>query len=849
MKRPSLCFQIFLILAAQLFFSAVHAQQVFKTTSKSVIGYLEYLPQGYNSNDNKYPIVIFLHGKGEKGPDGKSVSTLKTGVDKLTKLGPPYHVKNGKQFPFILISPQLKKSYSDWPSSYVMEVIDHVKKYLRIDESRIYLTGLSLGGGAAWVTAQDYPGVFAAVAPVCGSWNIVKKACGFAENKTGVWAFHGDKDTTIPLSRTLNMITAINNCSPRPDPKAKVTVYPGMKHDVWNKAYAPDHSVHSQNVYEWMLTFRKSGGSTTKPASPAAPEISAGVDQEIKLPTTSLKIVATVEGETESYGWSQVGGNKASLSGSSSRTATISGLKEGAYKFRFSAKYYDKDKKLKEKYDEVLVTVKTSGNSKPVVSAGSDKSLTLPDNHVVLQGKATDQDKDPLRYQWKQREGGGVKMSGAQTANLDIDDLKAGNYRFRLTVKDNHGGESYDEVTITVNAGSNAKPTVSAGSDKQLTLPENRVVLSGKASDADKDQLTYYWKQQQGGGVTMKGASTPNLDVSKLKEGTYRFRLTVKDRKGGEAYDEATIIVKAASGNKAPVANAGSDKNLTLPSNRVVLQGNGSDANKDPLTYFWKQQQGGGVTMKGAHTATLDVSDLKAGTYRFRLTVKDNHGAQHYDEATIVVQAASNYAPVASAGSDKKVTLPDKRVILWGSGSDRDKDPLTYFWKQQEGAGVIMKGAHTSRLDVDGLKAGNYRFRLTVKDNHGHSHYDEVNIIVSKSGSTASAAGREVNDASTNARSVESEGNVMNTEVAVSETKEVETVSLSASNIPELSNPDESEWSRYNVLVYNDRGERLYSGQWNRDAYGEVMTNRGLYVYVVQQGQQRIKSGKIFVTQ
>jgi hypothetical protein len=499
-----------------------------------------------------------------------------------------------------------------------------------------------------------------------------------------------------------------------------------------------------------MLTFRKSGNNTNKPVSPEAPEINAGPDHEVKLPASSLKIVASVEGESESYGWTQVGGNKVNLSGSTSRTANISGLKEGVYKFRFTVKYLDEDKERKEKYDDVLVTVKASGNHAPVVSAGSDKTLTLPEDHVLLQGKATDQDKDPLRYQWKQKAGGGVTMNGAQTANLDIANLKAGSYRFRLTVKDNHGGEVYDEVTITVKSGSNGKPTVNAGSDKQLTLPDNHVVLQGKASDPDKDQLTY----------------------------------------------------------------------------------------------FWKQQQGGGVTMKGAHTATLDVSDLKEGTYRFRLTVKDSRGAQQYDEATIVVKASSNHAPVASAGSDKKVTLPDDRVILWGSGSDRDGDPLTYYWKQQQGAGVIMKGAHTSRLDVDGLKEGTYRFRLTVKDNHGHSHYDEATINVKKTSSTARVTNVETTTSSSEAEAATASAS---DPVEAVDYQTLRNTSQYPSAPPALTSPEESDWSPYTVVIYNDRGERLYSGKWNTEVYQEVITEQGLYVYAVHSGQQRIKTGKIFL--
>src|SRR4051812_15661954 len=99
-----------------LTFSTLYAQQVFKTTSTSVIGYLEYLPQDYNTNSNKYPVMIFLHGLGERGANSTDPAVLETTIQSVAKLGPPMYVKNGTQFPFILISPQLKNNYGDWPS-------------------------------------------------------------------------------------------------------------------------------------------------------------------------------------------------------------------------------------------------------------------------------------------------------------------------------------------------------------------------------------------------------------------------------------------------------------------------------------------------------------------------------------------------------------------------------------------------------------------------------------------------------------------------------------------------------------------------------------------------------------
>ena len=106
------------------------AQQTAKITSSN-IGYLEYLPQGYSSNSNLYPLVISLHGIKEKGTTSTDPATLKSSVQRVANVGLPKYVKYGAQYDFILVSPQLKTSYGNWPASYVMDVINHVKKTLR----------------------------------------------------------------------------------------------------------------------------------------------------------------------------------------------------------------------------------------------------------------------------------------------------------------------------------------------------------------------------------------------------------------------------------------------------------------------------------------------------------------------------------------------------------------------------------------------------------------------------------------------------------------------------------------------------------------------------------------------
>lgn len=425
---------------ATLMFTNVQAQQTAKMTSSGV-GYLEYLPEGYNSNSNKYPVVISLHGIKEKG------NTL-TDVSRVANVGLPKYVKYGQQYPFILISPQLKTSMGGWTGDYVMQVVNYVKTKLRIDPSRIYLTGLSLGGYGVWKTIAAYPEVFAAIAPVCSGGNALSSACKIAAEDVPVWAFHGDADAVVSYQVSVKMVNAINACTPKPNPLAKITIYPGASHIIWDKAYK------QTTVLDWMLTFRK--GTTSPTPAP--------------------------------------------------------------------------------------------GNDVPVVSAGGDKSLTLPTNAVTVQGTASDADGSIVSYTWTKTSGGTASLSGTTSSKLSASNLASGTYSFRLTVKDNDGASKYDEMKVTVASSSTNKlPVVSAGTDHTITFPTKAITLVGTASDPDGTISTYQWTQVSGTTAPMKNTTTRKLWAYDLKAGTYVFRLTVKDNDGGTKYDDTKLVVQSST--------------------------------------------------------------------------------------------------------------------------------------------------------------------------------------------------------------------------------------------------------------------------------------------------------------
>lgn len=617
------------------FFSTSQAQQTAKITS-SGIGYLEYLPQDYNKNSNDYPIVIFLHGIGERGTTSTDPTTLKNSVQKVANVGLAKYVKYGQQYPFILISPQLKSSYGTWPASYVMDVLNHVKKYLRINEKRIYITGLSLGGFGTWTTLAAYPDVFAAAVPICSGGNALSKACAIASENIPLWAFHGTSDNIVSYTVTTKMIDAVNACTPKPDPLAKTTLFSGLGHIIWDKVYKETNAVN------WMISF--TNGSTSGGTTNNAPLVDAGSDKSLTLPTNEVYIQGTAsdaDGSIASYAWTKVSGGAASLSGTTASKLRAYNLVEGSYVFRLTAK----DDKGASKYDDVKVTVaaQSTTNIAPIANAGPDK--TTSSTSITLAGSGTDKDGKIVSYKWEKYSGGAVTLTNANSASVTVSGMKDGKYFLRLTVTDDKGATDYDNMQVVVSGSStsgggstaNTVPIANAGSDR--TTSSSSITLNGSGTDKDGTIASYKWTQYGGAAATLSNANTANVTISGLKSGKYYFRLTVTDNDGATDYDNVLVVVGTTSSasNIAPVSNAGPDKRITDALASIKLYGSGYDKDGSIVSYKWTQYGGPDLTLRNTTSPTVTVSDLDEGKYYFKLTVKDDDGAVDHDNVLLVV--------------------------------------------------------------------------------------------------------------------------------------------------------------------------------------------------------------------
>jgi len=221
------------------------AQRFQQTVTKEVAAdYLLFLPQDYQAKPaDKWPLLLFLHGAGERGAD----------VWKTDFHGPSKYILEHPEFPFILVSP-LCASNETWSSERLFLLLEHVEKTLRVDERRIYLTGISMGGYGTWDMLLERPEKFAAAIPICGgadSLPIILAKAGYAPREKvealkslPIWVFHGAKDPTVPPEESQRAVGALKDLGVR---EIYLTLYPEAQHDSWTRTY------NNPEIYSWLL--------------------------------------------------------------------------------------------------------------------------------------------------------------------------------------------------------------------------------------------------------------------------------------------------------------------------------------------------------------------------------------------------------------------------------------------------------------------------------------------------------------------------------------------------------------------------------------------------------------------
>jgi PKD repeat protein len=475
-----------------------------------------------------------------------------------------------------------------------------------------------------------------------------------------------------------------------------------------------------------------------------APVVDAGLTQRIVLPqrTASLKGTATDDGlpnASLTTTWTAVNPPGALSFADPDRLETTATFgRAGTYQLRLQA--FDGEFTQSDTMT-VIVEASAATNQPPtavisspqagIITAGSGGSINL-----VLNGaSSTDPEDtlDQLGFGWYWTANGAPQGAAGPTTTATFG---VGTYQLTLSVADSLGAVGTATVNFEVVAPQNQPPVVDAGVDTFVVLP-NTLVLNGSALDdglPSTGALTHVWTVVSGPGpVSFSDERVLAPVVSFAVPGTYVLELSASDGEFTRS-DTVTITVRTlADGNAAPIAEAGPDATIKLPTNTITLQGRASDDGLpagSTLTVTWASvEPAARVTFNDVHALTAAATFEAAGIYQLRLTASDGELSSS-DTVTITVLAAdANQTPKADAGPDQTVTDTDgsgsEPMTLDGSGSsDADGFIVEYRWTEN---GDTL--ATTVQPTVD-LKVGIHTITLVVVDDGGAQNIDQVIIRV-----------------------------------------------------------------------------------------------------------------------
>jgi len=675
--------------------------------NSNVAGYLESLPARYHLTTKSYPMILFIHGIGELGSGGVTKINC-CGLPKhlSNKTFPPEFTVNGSKYSFIVISPQFKARPS---AANMQDVIDYAVNKYRVDRSRIYVAGLSMGGGSTFDYSVVYGQNIAAAVPVCaGSSPSTAKAQSLASKNLPFWTISSKADVLVPIQWARDWVNWTKNYNSANAANIKLTEWTNESHNgTWARAFDPNTRVDGYNVYEWMLKYKRSGVTTPPPANnppaptpPASgnkpPVAKAGEDQTIPLswnyfPKVNGTTSTDPDGWIKSFHWSKVSGpSQYTIVSPDAGQTKLDKLVAGVYVFRLTVT----DNSGATATDDVTITMVNDngstppsdgggttnpvpGNKAPIARAGEDRTIPMSWNYFPQINGTTSTDPDGWikAFQWTKVSGPSQYTIVSPNAGLTkLNNLVAGTYVFRLTVTDNSGATSTDDVTITMvddkstssSGGASSAPPVNdpvppaplpapgngnqlpvakAGADQTIPVSWNYFPQVNGTTSFDPDGWIKAFQWTKVSGPSSYTIVSPNAGLTKINNlvaGTYVFRLTVTDNNGATATDDVTIIMTNDDiANQAPVAKAGEDQTIPLSWN-YFPQINGTTSH-DPdgwiAAFQWTKVSGpSSYTIVNPNAGLTKVNNLVKGTYVFRLTVTDNKGLKASDDVIITME-------------------------------------------------------------------------------------------------------------------------------------------------------------------------------------------------------------------
>ena len=342
---------------------------VVTNVNANVAGFWQGLPAKYSKTTKSYPLIIFIHGIGELGTSLSRMNCCGIPNHMYNKTFPAQFTVNGVNYSFLVIAPQFKVRPS---AADVQSVINYAKNRWRVDASRIYVTGLSMGGGSTWDWSAVYGQNAAAIVPVCGGTKPTTTMCqNIASKNLPIWGLYSSADQVVPVQWGYDFFKWIDQYNTTYASKTKLTVWTDVDHNhTWSRAFNPNTKVDGYNIYQWMLLYRRGTTSTAPapteptptptptPTGNIAPVARAGSDVSYPaswnwFPVLNGNASSDSDGWITKYVWTKVSGPACTITPIETGRSRVTGWTTGTYVFRITVT----DNKGATAYDDIKITI------------------------------------------------------------------------------------------------------------------------------------------------------------------------------------------------------------------------------------------------------------------------------------------------------------------------------------------------------------------------------------------------------------------------------------------------------------------------------------------------------------
>lgn len=399
---------------------------------------------------------------------------------------------------------------------------------------------------------------------------------------------------------------------------------------------------------------------------------------------------------------------------------------------------------LTERILDVTTNKSIPVTRKHLTITAESQQVRLPENEVNLIASVIDSNDSNEKYQYEwtslHQPDGSTAVKHQNEGQLHVEKLSEGVYEFKVSVSTPTAyGETFVNVTVLPASRVNQPPIiVITPANQTIKQPNSAAVLDASSSTDDDGIVAWHWELQQGPlGYQPILKDNPTLQLNDLtKPGNYSFKLTVTDTDKATSSSIANITVLKFT-DYPPEANAGEDKIIYLPHNSITLNGNLSTDDHAITTWEWTKSTDDAqkaVDMQDTRTPYLQLSNLEEGMYTFTLRVTDSANQSSLAQVHVFVKPPTNKPPIANAGHNLTISLPQTWILLDASNSTDDNKIVDFKWEQLEGPStVLFQNVNQSKTNVTGLTKGLYTFKVSVTDDNKNVASDLTYVLVNQS--------------------------------------------------------------------------------------------------------------------